>query len=51
MVQDRVTEFISFVFQCTVNGPVLLTDVLNTFLETLLTVMFVFSMPADTAKL
>jgi len=48
MVQDTVIPFISFIFQCTVNGPVLLTDVLNTFLETLQTVMFVFRMWADT---
>jgi hypothetical protein len=51
MVQDTVIEFITFIFQCTVNGPVLLTDVLNTFLETLLTFMLVFRMPSDTAKL
>jgi len=51
MVQDTVIPFISFIFQCTVNGHMLLTDVLNTFLETLQTVMFVFSMWADTAKL
>jgi hypothetical protein len=51
MVQDTVIECISLIFKCTVNGPVLLTDVLNTYLETLLTVMFVFRMWADTAKL
>jgi hypothetical protein len=51
MVQDRVIELISLILQCTVNGPVLLTYVLNTFLETLLTFMFVFRMRADTAKL
>jgi len=50
MVQDTVIEFISFIFQCTVNGPVLLTDVLNIFLETLLIIMFVFRMRADTAN-
>ena len=48
MVQDTVIPFISFIFQCTVNGHVLLTDVLNTFLETPLTFMFVFRMWADT---
>ena len=46
MAQDTVIEFIS-----TVNGPVLLTDVLNTLLETLLTIIFVFRMWVDTAKL
>ena len=51
MVQDTVIEFIGLIFQCTVNGPVLLTDVLNTFLETPLIIMFVFRMWADTAKL
>jgi len=50
MVQDTVIEFIGLIFQCTVNGPVLLTDVLNTFLETPLIIMFVFRMWADTAK-
>jgi hypothetical protein len=42
MVQDTVIEFISLIIKCTVNGPVLLTDVLNAFLETLLTIMFLF---------
>jgi len=51
MGKDTVIEFICFIFKCTVNGPVLLTDVLNTFLETLLTIMFVFRMCADTSKL
>ena len=51
MVQDTIIEFISFILKCTVNGPVLLTDVLNTFLETPQTVMFVFRKWADTAKL
>ena len=51
MVQDTLIEFISLMFKCTMNGPVLLTDVLNTFLETILTVMFLFRMWADTAKL
>ena len=51
MVQDTLIEFISLMFKCTLNGPVLLTDVLNTFLETILTVMFLFRMWADTAKL
>jgi hypothetical protein len=51
MDQDTVIEFISLIFKCTVNGPVVLTDVLNTFLETLQTVMFVFRMWADTEKL
>ena len=45
MAQDTVIEFIS-----TVNGPVLLTDVLNTFLETLLTLMFGYRMWADNCK-
>jgi len=51
MVQDTVIEFINLIFQCTVNGHVLLTDVLNTCIETLQTVMFVFRMWADTSKL
>ena len=51
MVQDTVIEFISLTFKCTVNDPVLLTDVLNTFLETLLTIMFVCRIWADTSKL
>jgi hypothetical protein len=51
MVQDTATEFTSLLFKCTVNGPVFLTDVLNTFLETLLTLMFVFRMWADISEL
>jgi hypothetical protein len=51
MVQDTVIEFFSLIFKCIVNGPVFLTDALNTFLETLLTLMFVFRMLADTLKL
>ena len=51
MVQDTVIEFISLIFQCTVYGHVLLTDVLNTFLKTLQIVMFVFRKWADTAEL
>ena len=51
MVQDTVIEFIGLIFQCTVNGHVHLTDVLNTFLETPLIIMFDFRMWADTAKL
>jgi hypothetical protein len=47
----KVIEFIIPIFQCTLNGPVFLADVLNTFFETLLTVMFVFRMWADTGKL
>jgi hypothetical protein len=51
LVQDTATEFISLIFKCTLNGPVFLTDVLNTFLETLLTLMFVFRMLADAIKM
>jgi len=51
MVQDTATEFISLIFKCTLNGPVFLTDVLNTFLEILLTLMFVFRMLADAIKM
>ena len=50
MVQDTATEFISLIFKCTVNGPVFLTDVLDTFLETLLTIMFVFRMCAAASR-
>jgi hypothetical protein len=41
MVQDTATEFISLVFKCTLNGAMFLRDVLNTLLETLLTIMLV----------
>ena len=51
MVQDTATEFISLIFKCNMNGPVFLTDVLNTFLEILLTLMFVFRMLADAIKM
>jgi hypothetical protein len=42
---------LAYIFKCTLNGHVLLTDVLNTFLETLQRVMFVFRMWADNSKL
>ena len=51
MVQDRGTEYFNLIFKCNMNGPVFLTDVLNTFLETHLTIMFDIRMWTDSSEL
>ena len=51
MVQDRETECINLIFKYNVNGPVFLADVLNTFLETHLEIMFDIRMWTDSSEL